>query len=79
MDRGPWWTKIHRVTKTWAQLKRLSTYILTTFCMTAKPGDSSSSQSPSYSQWTLYPYGMSSSSLQFPNTQLYFAFSGVKA
>ena len=57
----------------------LSTRILTTFLMTAKLGDSSSSQSPSYSQWTLHPYGMSSSSLQFPNTQLYFGFSGVKA
>ena len=24
MDRGVWWTAVHRVTKSWTQLKRLS-------------------------------------------------------
>ena len=24
MDRGPWWAMVHRVTKSWTQLKRLS-------------------------------------------------------
>ena len=26
MDRGAWWATVHGVTKSWAQLKRLSTH-----------------------------------------------------
>ena len=26
MDRGDWWATVHRVTKSWTQLKRLSTH-----------------------------------------------------
>ena len=26
MDRGDWWAKVHGVTKSWIQLKRLSTH-----------------------------------------------------
>ena len=29
MDRGAWWATVHGVTKSWTQLKQLSTYILT--------------------------------------------------
>ena len=27
MDRGAWWGTVHRVTKSWTRLKRLSTHI----------------------------------------------------
>ena len=30
MDRGAWWATVHRVTKSWTQLKRLSTHALYT-------------------------------------------------
>ena len=26
MDRGAWWAAVHRVTKSWTRLKRLSTH-----------------------------------------------------
>ena len=26
MDRGAWWTTVHRVTKSWTQLKQLSAH-----------------------------------------------------
>jgi len=30
MDRGAWWATVHRVAKSWTQLKRLSTHALYT-------------------------------------------------
>ena len=27
MDRGAWWTTVHRVTKNWLQLKRFGTHV----------------------------------------------------
>ena len=29
MDRGAWWATVHRVTKSWTQLKQLSTHLQT--------------------------------------------------
>ena len=29
MDRGDWWATVHSVTKSWTQLKRLSTHART--------------------------------------------------
>ena len=28
MDRGPWWARVHKVTKSWTQLKQLSRHKL---------------------------------------------------
>ena len=36
MDRGAWWATVHRVTKTWTQLKRLNTHAHKTLRNTQK-------------------------------------------